>query len=495
MTTFEGVAETVDGAVLRHDSEGEITYASSTVSEQFGYPSADLVGTSIRELVPSEKRARALAYRDDERVAESPFETETTVVGAHGNEHPVMLRATASAESGEVVVILRDIRKQKQQEQYLQFTREVTDIILGAETEPALLRSVIDTVTDRKFGCTSIALLNKSGGVEEIYGTMENWCEMDWESVYTPEYVADVLSQGDVTIEDTTQGRHRQHTVDSVDHGAIALALSHRDTEYGVLTMHLPERGSELSEHERDLLREFAGNISTGIYNLRTEAELRDSKKQLTVLDRILRHNLRNELTVVIGAGEELAVRLSDEEQSLAASIPERSQRLLDIAEKEREVVELVSDPPEVTTIELAPLVERSVSNCIADYPAAECTTEVPDGVSIVAIREIEQALTELIENAFVHIDQQPPRVTITATEVDGRVAIEIADNGPGIPSQETTVLTEGRAIDSLYHGSGLGLWLVNWIVKRSDGYIQFREGDSGGSVVTITLPQSVAKL
>lgn len=37
----------------------------------------------------------------------------------------------------------------------------------------------------------------------------------------------------------------------------------------------------------------------------------------------------------------------------------------------------------------------------------------------------------------------------------------ETDDDGPGIPEMERAVLETGEAVDPLYHGSGLGLWLV----------------------------------
>jgi len=42
-----------------------------------------------------------------------------------------------------------------------------------------------------------------------------------------------------------------------------------------------------------------------------------------------------------------------------------------------------------------------------------------------------------------------------------------------------------------LYHGSGLGLWLINWIVKRSGGTLEFSENQPRGNVVTIELTRA----
>ncbi|MBS3761199.1 ATP-binding protein [Halodesulfurarchaeum sp.] len=62
-------------------------------------------------------------------------------------------------------------------------------------------------------------------------------------------------------------------------------------------------------------------------------------------------------------------------------------------------------------------------------------------------------------------------------------------NDGPGLPKMERNVLTGQDEITPLYHGSGLGLWLVNLVVRRSDGQITVLEPAAGGTRVTIELP------
>jgi signal transduction histidine kinase len=52
-------------------------------------------------------------------------------------------------------------------------------------------------------------------------------------------------------------------------------------------------------------------------------------------------------------------------------------------------------------------------------------------------------------------------------------------------------VLETGEAVDALYHGSGLGLWLVYWVVQQSGGEATVREAAPRGTVVAVTLPRS----
>ncbi len=54
--------------------------------------------------------------------------------------------------------------------------------------------------------------------------------------------------------------------------------------------------------------------------------------------------------------------------------------------------------------------------------------------------------------------------------------------------AEELDVLTAGEETD-LNHGSGIGLWVVNWVVTRYGGELSFETPPEGGSLVRITLP------
>jgi len=72
-------------------------------------------------------------------------------------------------------------------------------------------------------------------------------------------------------------------------------------------------------------------------------------------------------------------------------------------------------------------------------------------------------------------------------TSGDDTVTITVADDGPGIPEKERAVLAQGRETP-FDHTSGLGLWLVTWIVGDSGGEIDFETDDQWGSIVRLTL-------
>ena len=62
-------------------------------------------------------------------------------------------------------------------------------------------------------------------------------------------------------------------------------------------------------------------------------------------------------------------------------------------------------------------------------------------------------------------------------------------DDGPGLPEQERAVLAAGRETP-LEPTSGLGLWLVYWIVTSLGGELVFPEVETG-TTVAVRLPRA----
>ena len=120
--------------------------------------------------------------------------------------------------------------------------------------------------------------------------------------------------------------------------------------------------------------------------------------------------------------------------------------------------------------------------------------TDLPDAQRVLGDDSLGIALEQLVTNAVEHNDTDKPTVWVTLSDGDrpGWVSIEIADDGPGIPEHERSVLTAGEET-KLRHGSGLGLWVVHWVVTRYGGELSFEERPEGGSLVRIDLPAAPA--
>ncbi|MBP1922756.1 signal transduction histidine kinase [Halorubrum alkaliphilum] len=239
-------------------------------------------------------------------------------------------------------------------------------------------------------------------------------------------------------------------------------------------------------------LTDPSGNGVGSMLVLYDVTEERRREQQLMVFNRVLRHNLRNETTVISGYAELLkGVATDPKHATQAGTIADASDRLLSIAEKAREfeqVQERAVHPDEVSVSELLDDVEERVAD--VDPEAAINRTVTPPDLRIrVDTKLLSMLLANLVENAIVHSAEPGPTVDVSAfvpPEADGKVAFRIRDRNEQIPEMELDALRAAEET-SLDHGQGIGLWIVYWCLRRLDGDIGFEYDD--GNIVTVTIP------
>ncbi|MWV41600.1 HAMP domain-containing sensor histidine kinase [Natrialba sp. INN-245] len=217
--------------------------------------------------------------------------------------------------------------------------------------------------------------------------------------------------------------------------------------------------------------------------------ELIELHRQLRVVDQILRHNLRNNLTVIRGQAEQIRSQTTGEVADAAEDISILSDNLLTTSQKSRAITDVLSEQPDIRRIDIVDTVTRSAGSVTAGVPDVQVDVDVPTQAIVSATTNVHKAIEELIENAIVHNDAETPAVSLSVTVETELVEIRVTDNGNGIPEMDRAVLESGDAIDDLYHGGGLGLWLVYWIIKRSGGSIAVEGRDTGGTTVRVVLP------
>ncbi|MFW6018324.1 MAG: ATP-binding protein [Halapricum sp.] len=214
-----------------------------------------------------------------------------------------------------------------------------------------------------------------------------------------------------------------------------------------------------------------------------TDRKRRD--RQLALLERILRHNIRNALTVVQGQAELLRWEQADA-QDAVGTILKRTDTLLRQAEKERELTELLRGSTEPTEHDVVGLVENARTTVLEAHPDATVTIDGSGSAVAAVINGFERAIAELLDNALRHGDE--PEASVTIRDGSDHVEITIADSGPGMPDAERQLLTGSIEETPLFHGSGVGLFLVRQLVVWSNGTISVADNEPRGTVVTVRL-------
>ncbi len=212
----------------------------------------------------------------------------------------------------------------------------------------------------------------------------------------------------------------------------------------------------------------------------------RNREQQLEVLDRVLRHNLRNDLNVIQARATMLEERAGDDLRPHAGAILSKSRELIETADKEREIVQLLTGPRRQREQHISRVARETAEGVRQTYPDANLVTDIQDDVHRPASPELNRAIEELLVNAIIHNDTDQPTVELSVDTDPGRVEITVADDGPGIPENETAILEAPDSLNPLFHGSGLGLWLVYWIAQLSQGTVTFAENEPRGSLVTL---------
>ena len=224
-------------------------------------------------------------------------------------------------------------------------------------------------------------------------------------------------------------------------------------------------------------------------------------EKQVGALNRLLRHNVRNDLNLLRGYARTLCDH-DDEAVVEAGNVIDRiADRWLELAETGREI-EHLSANRSPGTVGLGDLVSAVRAAVEREYPDGRIEVTFDGAAPGTEVSERwYAALVELCENGVKHAATEQGGtdavvcVTVEPTGRPGWVTVTVADEGPGIPPEERATLA-GDAETPLRHGSGLGLWLVRFVVEQFGGRVAVRDRDrdGAGTVVELAVPVTPAE-
>jgi len=218
--------------------------------------------------------------------------------------------------------------------------------------------------------------------------------------------------------------------------------------------------------------------------------ERRGRRQRLAVLNRVLRHNIRNDVNVAVGHLDRLAERLPDDDPSLR-TVRDRLDGILELSDTARRIERVAdADRTDTVTFDLVDVLTDRIERLRRTGPDAEIHVTLPERAPVVGHELLPHAFDNVLENAVEHNDADHPHVAVDLIPPErdaDRFTVRITDDGPGLPPVERQVLRTAEETQ-LRHSTGLGLWLTNWIVRGSSGRVDVDCTD-GGTTVVIELP------
>ncbi|WP_396611407.1 PAS domain S-box protein [Haloferax sp. S1W] len=460
LESLKQAVDSVDaGVTITEDSV--YTYANEAAANIFGYANADdLVGTEwtnhyedwevewLRELVRS----------DLEQTGQ--WQGEVRVRQLSGGEVPVRLSITVL--SGErYVVVFQDLTELKERERELERSR---DLLERTQRISKVGGWEYDLETDTLAWTTQTKRIHDVS--LEYEPTLEDTIEF-----FAPEDREDLRTRFERCRDDGVPWEEEFQMVTA------------EGREIWVRT-----RGEPVIRDGRVVA--LRGTVQDVTDRRTREQELERANAELEALNRIVRHDIRNDMTVIVGWAELLSDHVDEDGRDILERILSTGRHTIEITEVARNLIETMSGGVvEAHPVSLSDTLDRELASLRHAFPQA--TFDVEGDIPEVAVRAnplLASVFGNVLNNAVKHTDGDPT-ITISATRDDDVVEVRIADDGPGIPdSRKELVFGKGeRGLDS--SGTGLGLYLVYNMVDSFGGTVHIEDNDPSGTTVVIELP------
>jgi len=240
----------------------------------------------------------------------------------------------------------------------------------------------------------------------------------------------------------------------------------------------------------------FRGGVIDITERKQYEAELEHRNEELEALNRVVRHDISNDMQVIMGWTEALDRHVDEGGRPALDKIATATEHVLEITDVAREYVETLTGEgaPECKPVALDESLSYELDRQRDVHDAATFTVESPiPSVRVTANEMLNSVFRNLFNNAVVHNDSDHPHVDVTFDVRADDVVVHVADDGPGVPDeQKESIFGKGeQSIDS--EGTGIGLYLVAEHVDNYGGDVWIEDNDPCGAIFSVALPKADA--
>nr|AGF93197.1 multi-sensor signal transduction histidine kinase [uncultured organism] len=435
------------------DEEDLILDANTRFEEEFGYNLEELKGRGINEIVVPERMLEEARMLD--KKSEEGYTNYETIRKGRNREFHVSISATPVKIDGKTykITTYKNIDKRKEAEKELKESKEK-------------YQSLIENLNEIVY------VLNKNAEIEYISPNIEEI------SGYSP---------SEVTGKRFTEFVHPDDLESRIENFMKVLSGEGEPTEYRFIDNDGEVRW--VRTHARPITEK--GNI-VGIQGVLTDiTDRKKAEEREEFLHSLLRHDVRNKTQTIQGYLQLLEeLELTDQAQKYIKNARKGTENELDLIEKVRILRE--AEEEEIQDINFKKIIHRSLNSTkeLAKDKGIKVKNQCRGDLGKVKAGPLlDEALSNILENAIQHSNCQEIRISSEKTEKE--VICIIEDDGVGIPKEEKEKIFEKGHTTDKEKGTGLGMFLVKTLLDIYEGEIKVRDSDLGGARFDIHLQKA----
>jgi PAS domain S-box-containing protein len=528
------IVESSDDAIVSKDLNGIVLSWNQAAERMFGYTAEDMIGKSIRRLIPEDRQIEEDTVLASIRAGRRVEHFETIRRARDGRLVPISLSVSPILDAAGTVVgaskIARDISDRRQAEQ--QAARAAQRDAFLAEATFTLTQSLDYEQTLRKLAGFAVPYLadycafdvvDAEGNVVRLAAAhvLREKAEIaeDVRSRYddpdattspsrvmrsrVPSLIRDVTDEMLVASARGDQERlARIRSLGLVSYLCVPMVA--HDRTLGAMTLATAESGRRFSDDDLRVATDIATRSAMAIEIAQSYEQLRNANRLKDEFLATLSHELRTPLNAVLGYARML--------QSGAIAKEKVPQALEVIDRNATALTQIVEDVLDVSRIVLGKARMRVEPTDVVDVVQDAIATVKPSadakgiglrcacggGAATVAgdHSRLQQVVWNLLTNA-VKFTPRNGTIDVRVVQDDSNVKIIVSDTGIGFPSSFQPHLFERfRQAESgttrTHGGLGLGLSIAHHIVEMHGGTIQAEsKGEGKGATFSVVLPVS----
>jgi len=209
-------------------------------------------------------------------------------------------------------------------------------------------------------------------------------------------------------------------------------------------------------------------------------------------------HELKTLLTAIIVSAELLADELQMYQKSMSLRLTQNiirnahslDEKLTNFSEMAGLLAGDFSFQPE--QIEIEPVIHSVTAQFYPITKSKKQSLAVELPASLPPVKSHRQYLEQILLNLLTNASKFTPeggKITVSASQNDKSLVIEVADNGMGIPADKQELIFQPYYQVNGGRGSGLGLAITKLLVELHGGKIWLESGSGQGSHFFFSLP------